>query len=467
MSSTTHNGHADQPAIGLADADRLLIDGKPHAALAAYQLLAKDRDDPLLWQRQGAALLMLRRPMEAFELLSRAVERAPQLHNARHHLAVALTLLRRHVEATALFDALLSELAAENDAVLRHHASRAFRDLGDLDKARALCREAVGLAPANPKFRFSCGIIALMQGDWAAGWEDYACRWRGWDREAVERPPETSLPQWQGEAVSHKAGLVVHAEQGFGDCLQFCRYVLGTIDIFPKVRFVVPGALRNLITRSMAPGIEVCDKSQHGAASDDAFTHHAMLMDLPRLLNRPTPEQAPGGGTPYLKADSGLVSEWNRKLPGLAPRIGFVWAGGHQTAVTGRDMPLDSLKPLLILPNLHFISLQRDLRLTGGTVLDPLVNARSFDDTAAIIANLDLVISVDTAVAHLAAGLGRPVWLLNRYESEWRWGRGRQRTGWYQCMRIFTQPRPGDWDAVVDAVVEAMKASMGSPERFR
>ena len=166
------------------------------------------------------------------------------------------------------------------------------------------------------------------------------------------------------------------------------------------------------------------------------------------------------GETPYLSANTAETARWAERLgEGAGPRVGVAWSGNPgTTAHARRSLPLEQLARLLGTPGMRFVSLQKDAGSSGLPILDLMSEANDFADTAALIASLDLVISVDTAVAHLAGALGRPVWLLDRFDPDWRWLLGRRDSPWYPSLNIYRQPTAGDWGAVVDSVLADLRA---------
>ena len=408
----------------------------------------------------GTRCLLTNRPGEALPFLERACERPGAPAGAWHHLALARHLTRHHAEAVSAYRQAATDPVLAADPLFLQHGARIYREAGLLSEALACADLAVRLRPDDPRIRFTRALIHLMRSDWRQGWEDYEHRWQGWDRQ--EKAPVSPYPRWQGEPPPAGSGLLIHAEQGLGDCLQFARYALLARRYFDYVRLLAPAALVPLFQHSFRDRIDVVRLGDEGRNDAGPIAYHSPLLSLPWALLRQGPfEFAPD---PYLFSEPERKRYWLDHLPQGAARIGFVWSGGSQTAAPARDIPLDALKPLLVQPNLHFVSLQHNLRLRGGSVSDPLACGGDFADTAAIVANLDLVVSVDTSVAHLAGAMGNRVILLNRYESEWRWGRGTDHCPWYPTMQILTQPTPGDWASVVGRCIELLSPQA---QRFR
>jgi hypothetical protein len=264
-------------------------------------------------------------------------------------------------------------------------------------------------------------------------------------------------PLWLGQAAPAGTRLLLHAEQGLGDTIQFCRYATLAASRGLRVTLQVPRPLVRLL--------RTLDGVDQVIAEDEAlpaFDLHCPLLSLPLALGTTlaTVPAAPA----YLRADAALAEGWRDRLAAFPPiRVGLVWAGKPRHDVLSslvaierrRSLAAERLAPLLVVPGVRFFSLQ-----SGGpaapaafSLTDFMPEMTDFADTAALIANLDLVISVDTAAAHLAAALGKPVWLLDRFDSCWRWLTGRRDSPWYPSLRLYHQPAAGDWDSVLAEVV--------------
>ncbi|MFO1024974.1 MAG: tetratricopeptide repeat-containing glycosyltransferase family protein [Acetobacteraceae bacterium] len=334
------------------------------------------------------------------------------------------------------------------------------------EEAETLCREAIADSPNYPEAKANLALALLTMGRLQEGWGYYETRW---EVEGKNRPvPRLEQPRWTGQKLNGET-VLLYAEQGFGDTLQFCRYVPKVAEAGARVVLVVPRPLRRLMMA--LPGVDVL------LAEDDdtlpAFDFHCPLLSLPHAFG--TGLDTIPAEMPYLKGDPHAWRSVLEGLPGL--KVGLVWAGKSRTdqphAVAldkRRSMRLQDMAPLFEVPGVSFVSLQlgppaRQMRtLPEGAVLHD-VSARIADwaDTADLIAGLDLVIAVDTAVAHLAGALGKPVWMLNRFDSCWRWMVGREDTPWYPTMRIFRQHERNDWTSVIDDVRVALEAAVARP----
>jgi hypothetical protein len=305
-------------------------------------------------------------------------------------------------------------------------------------------------------------LCRLSLGDFALGWRKYEWRWQ--QPTVLGSQSDRARPLWLGATDVIGKTILLHAEQGFGDTLQFCRYaplVARTADVVLEV----PRPLLRLL--STLPGVSRI------VASGDPLPHfdlHCPLLSLPLAFGT-TLADLPNH-VPYLRADPVHVTAWRQRLaplPGI--RVGLVWSGNPRLDIPlanridrRRSTTLDRLAPLGEIPGVSLVSLQKgDFRAQSTTpppglaIADWTDELDDFADTAALIEALDLVISVDTSVVHLAGALGKPVWVLNRYDACWRWLRDRGDSPWYPTARLFRQPTPGDWDGMIAEVVAALR----------
>ena len=377
-----------------------------------------------------------------------AVHFAPNWYEPHYHAAACCQELRRYPEAIAHYQKALT-CKADLPAVW-YHAAKALKDAGQFDAALPFYQKALELQPDYVDARYSLGLLHLLRGDWLAGWVGYELRWQGSNRAAVEHRPATALPLWRGEAVPPDSGIVVYAEQGMGDSIMCFRYAAWLMERFARVKFAETAPLVTLFQHSAPNGVEVVTRIRQ-AIDETGYTHYIHALSLPAAF-KTTPVRVPSA--PYLQASPERISFWQQRLVAECRlKVGLVWQGGKITYAPARDMDFSHLAPLLELGGIRWFSLQKDeTQPTDSRITDWMNEVGDFTDTAALIANLDLVIAVDTAVAHLAGAMGKPVWLLNRFESEWRWMRGKETTPWYPSMRIFNQSTPGDWGSVISQV---------------
>jgi hypothetical protein len=264
-------------------------------------------------------------------------------------------------------------------------------------------------------------------------------------------------PRWHGETTGT---VLLHAEQGFGDTIQFCRYAPLVRDLGPRVVLEVQPALVRLIRR-LDDRVTVIGRGD----ALPSFDQYCPLMSLPLALQTPIPAAAG-----YFHADPAAVARWRDRLSELPGRkIGLVWAGSPRhhapdlrAADRRRSIALRQLAPLAGVPGITFVSLQKGEAATqepphGMSLIDVTHELTDFDDTAALVHALDLVISVDTAMVHLAGALGVPVWVLNRFDTCWRWLLGRADSPWYESVTLFRQPAFGDWASVIETIAAALR----------
>jgi hypothetical protein len=300
-------------------------------------------------------------------------------------------------------------------------------------------------------------LALLATGDYRGGFAEYEWRWK---RSGAPPRGNFGRPLWRGEYPLQHRTILLHAEQGLGDTIQFVRYAPPLVRSGAKVILKVHQQLTTLFSR-----LEGCDSVIPFGDARPAYDVHCPLGSLP-LAFKTVPAGVPAE-IPYLSADSGRVARWRPRLEShRRPWVGLVWAGNvDHPNDRNRSVPLAKLRPLWE-GDVRVVSLQRDLRAGDAEMLatSPVLHLggalADFDDTAAVLALCDLVVTVDTSVAHLAAAMGRPVWILLPYFSDWRWTAAAGSSPWYPAARLFRQPRPGDWDSVVARVIDAIQVEV-------
>jgi tetratricopeptide (TPR) repeat protein len=401
----------DQPAAHNNLGNLLRAAGRPAEALEAYRrALFLTPTDGLVRGNLGTALLDLHRPQEATVWLAQAVAADPADAQARVNLGGALMLARNPVAALAQY------------------------------------RQASALAPDLPGAALGEAIARLTLGDWTAGWEAYEARLR----EPRFRPYATDVPgpRWHGPEPIRGRTLLLLSEQGLGDTLQFCHYApllrQRGARVVLQVQPPLAPVLRGLADAIAVPG----DELGH-------FDAWCPLMSLPRAFAT-TPRTVPAPAV--LAADPARVRTWRRRLGRpRGMRVGLAWAGNADHPFDAlRSLPQEALAPLLDVPGVEAHALQPEAR-----PLDRRIRAHpdiaGFADAVALVGLMDLVIAVDTATAHLAGTLGKPVWILLAHAADFRWLLDRADTPWYPSARLFRQTRPRDWAGVVDAVAPALR----------
>ncbi|MFM8331523.1 MAG: tetratricopeptide repeat protein, partial [Candidatus Methylumidiphilus sp.] len=489
--------HAQALRLKPGDADALNNLGnaqrglkRPEDALASYQsALRANPGHAQALNNCGNALLDLKRPEDALECYGRALRLQPDNAETLNNRGTALHLLGRADDALRDYAHALRlkpdyAEAHCNVGIILHGQNRfaealdcygrALRSRPDYAEAlnnrgftlQCLQRPAEALASyaqatrAKPDYgqaHWNHSMLLRALGDYEAGWRQYEWRWQAETFTAKKR--DFSQPLWLGEESLRGKTILLHAEQGLGDTLQFCRYAKLVAAQGARVLLEVQPSLRALLARLEGVG-EVVSRGD----ALPAFDCHCPLLSLPLACG--TRLDSIPAEAAYLRADPGRVRHWRATLADTAlPRIGLAWSGNpaHKND-HNRSLPLACLAPLLSAPA-QFVSLQKDLRPedaafweSHGGLAHYGDRLADFEDTAALAANLDLVIAVDTSSAHLAAAMGKPVWLLLPFVPDWRWLMDRDGSPWYPSVRLFRQSAAGDWGGVVAAAANALAA---------
>ncbi|CAN7709923.1 tetratricopeptide repeat protein [Pseudoduganella sp. LjRoot289] len=433
--------------VGMALCHEQLGDiGAARAALETA--LAKRPGTAFVHHRLGWLSLQADQFEQALPHFVRAVECAPNWYEPQYAAAVCHQKLRRYSQAIACYERALT--LKKDYAPIWYHAAKALKDSGQLEAARPCYAKALELDPGYADARYSLGLLDLLCGDWLSGWAGYELRSAGSDRAGREHATHTGLAFWRGEAVPAGSAVVVYAEQGMGDAIMCFRFAAKLREVFARVKFVETAPLTGLFQRSAPAGVEVAVRTSE-AIDEAGYTHYLYNMSLPAVFKA---SPATVAAAPYLQPDPERVRAWRQRLAGDARlKVGLVWSGGQVSHAPGRNMPFAKLAPLLALPGVHWVSLQKDEAAPAGApVSDWMAECADMGDTAALVAALDLVIAVDTSVAHLAGAMGKPIWLLSRFESEWRWMYRQSNTPWYPSMHVFQQNTPDDWAGLIAQV---------------
>lgn len=434
--------------------------GRPAGALESFdRALALNGSYAEAWNNRGSALAALGRPEAAVDSYGRALALVPGYADAQHNRGLALRELGRAREALADADRALALEPGRVDAL--DARGIALADLGRHDDALASFERALAAAPGRAASHVNASYCLLALGDYARGWPEHEWRWRDEQMHADRRA--FAAPQWTGEQDPAGRTVLLHAEQGHGDSIQFCRYAPRLAARGARVVLEAPAALAPLL--GTLDGV-----AQLVVAGDPLppFDLHCPLMSLP-LAFRTTLADVPAAA-PYLAADPARVRRWRDRVarPGR-PRIGIAWSGrAAQRNDMHRSMPLETLAPLFAL-DADFVILQKDLRdrdrpaiAAHPRLVDASAEIEDFADVAALVAEVDLVISVCTSVAHVAGALGKPLWVLLSVAADWRWLRDRDDSPWYPTATLFRQTALGDWDGVVARVAKALEARLGA-----
>jgi tetratricopeptide (TPR) repeat protein len=432
-------------------------------ALTSYdRALVLQPDFALAHSNRGNTLHELHRFEEALTNFDRAIALQPNFAEAHCNRGNALRLLQRFDEALASYD---RAIALRPDFAEAHcNRGSVLQELSRFADAVASYDHAIALRPDFADARFNVGATRLLCGDFARGWEDYEWRWETEQLRGAKR--SFTQPQWLGSDEISEKTILIHAEQGLGDTLQFCRYVARVAERGAHVIFEVQNSLRELMS-TLPGGLQVV--SRGGPLPN--FDMHCPLLSLPLAIG--TELETIPSEVPYLYAPERKVNAWRDRLGKREKsRIGLAWAGNPRKELPGsnlidrqRSMKFDQLAPVLEVSDCEFYSLQKGddavLQLRDSIlrhrVIDWTDDLHDFSDTAALIENLDLVIAVDTSIAHLAGALAKPFWLLNRYMTCWRWLLDREDSPWYPTARLFRQDERRQWDDVIARVEASLR----------
>ncbi|HTI17705.1 MAG TPA: tetratricopeptide repeat protein [Trinickia sp.] len=447
---------------------------RPADALTSFEkALAAKRDFPEAWNNRGCALRDLGQPADALASCDQAIALRPEYAEAWSNRGNALSDLNRPSDAQASYERALA--VSDRLADTWNNLALTFADQSRHDDALTCYERALAIAPDAPETRWNRSLCLLQMGQLETGWAEYEWRWKRRRIEATKRVFDA--PLWLGETSLEGKTILLHAEQGLGDTLQFCRYAASVAQLGARVILEVQPELMRLLTR--LEGIAQLVEAGHPLPHFDC---HCPLLSLPLALR--TNLATIPAGTPYLFAnaeDSEHFAVCINRIEGNAQtgdarplRVGLVWAGGARPHVpelrkndARRSLAFAQIAPIVEVPGVQFFSLQKGLPAVqlaaacetheaSRRVIDWTNELNDFADTAALVDNLDLVIAVDTSTAHLAGAMNKPVWVLNRLDTCWRWMLEREDSPWYPSVRLFRQRTLGDWTSVIDAVARAL-----------
>jgi Tfp pilus assembly protein PilF len=409
----------------------------------------------------ASALTQLRRYDEALASLDRALALRADYPDALYNRGNALKPLQRYEEALASYDRAIA--LQPNHADTHNNRGQVLRELERYDEALASYDRALALRPKHVMAHCNAAALRLLTGDFERGWSHYEWRWL--KKSVIPTKRNFSQPAWNGRDPIAGKTILIHSEQGLGDTIQFCRYVPLVAARGARIIFEVQKTLQTLMT-SLGSGGQIVPKGD----PLPAFDLHCPLVGLPLAFG--TRLETIPSTTGYLSAPAQHVTAWQSRLEGKPrPRIGLVWSGnpGHERD-RERSIGLHEFLPLLdaLAAEATIVSLQKDVRAEDAAflkaradILDSGDALENFSDTAALISQLNLVISVDTSVAHLAGALGKPVWILLTYFPDWRWLLGRDDSPWYPTARLFRQDQSRTWGGVIARVRQALLAPNG------
>ena len=403
---------------------------------------------------RGAALARLGRHTEALADFDVALARAPRHAEALYNRGAALLDLNRPGEAILSFDASLA-IALQHPGAWNNRG-RALQALNRHGEAVTSFEKAIAVDRNNADTHSNLALSLLTLGELTRGFTEYEWRWKRTGMSDARRSYRGRL--WLGEFPLGQRRILLTAEQGLGDSIQFVRYVPLLASNGAKVVLEVQPELKALLAD--ADGVESCHA--RGEALP-AYDFHCPLGSLP-LAFKTEPSTIPAQ-IPYLRADDAHIEKWRSSIEALpGKRVALAWAGhARHPNDRNRSIELRLLEPLLALDGISFISIQRDLRgddrevlARHGNITDIAEQLTDMADTAAVASLADLTVSVDTSVVHIAGAIGREVWALLPFSPDWRWTLTGKRSPWYPQMRLFRQSSPGDWRGVIEAVREAL-----------
>jgi len=466
--------------LGVAHAQR----GAP---VEAEQLLERARSaaprDALILTDLATLLVMTGRSANALPLLERALKQQPALRQAMFYRGVVLKNLGRAEEALEVFDSLAA--AEPNNPLYQHNRASLLADVGRYDEAEGVANSVLardpsylpaqlvrGLAATNrgelaraieifdrilerdPNYleaRYNRGFLRLLAGDLPSGWLDYECRW---DRAGYSMiVPSLDIPRWSGEALDGRT-ILVYAEQGLGDTFMCCRYLPRLVERGATVLFLGAGNLSTLL-RTMCADVRYVD----AVPANQHVDFQIALMSLPLRFNT-TLSNLPAD-VPYLSADPTRAADWRNRLGPSGFKVGINWQGNPNAKVDfGRSIPLREFYPISQIPGVRLISLQKHAgleqlaSLPPGMIVETLESSATdgFLDTAAVMSNMDLIVSSDTSVANLAGAMGLRAWIVLKRLPDWRWLLDSSSSPWFPTLRLFRQTTSGVWHDAFETI---------------
>jgi len=421
----------------------------------------------------GAVLRNLGEFSESLKYLDAAIKIDPGQSGVWLNKGVTFDTMGQFEDALQCYDQALKINSEYLEGIC--NKANTLQCMGRYSQADSLYRRALEIAPNDADSHYNHSYLCLLSGEFSLGWRKYEARWS-----SIDAPPYIfrNIPRLDSLKSLASKSLLVWAEQGLGDTIQFCRYISLLGNLGAKVTLLVQPALFSLLKD--LDGIATITDSQPESIAE--FDFQIPLMSLPLLFD--TDLSNIPAKTPYIFADPLKASVWRERLGQKDRlRVGLVWSGGFRKdlpALWGvnrrRNIPFKKIASLQELDTVNFYNLQKGEPAESEFLIEApkfwskknlisfVGELKDFSDTAALIENLDLVITVDTSTAHLAAAMGKPVWILNRFDTCWRWLLDRQDSPWYPTVTLYSQQNPGDWDEVIARVkvdLQALSQSAG------
>jgi hypothetical protein len=426
--------------------------------------ILQKRDYAHAYNNRGNLLLQVGNNFDALLNYDAAIKYLPDSWESHNNRGAALADMGQYDEAEASY-----RKAIEIKPDFEHAWTNLGNVLKLLDRtqeAREAYERAIEINKDYVDAHLNLSFTCLEMGDYATGWREYEWRWKSGQLPVRALP----LKPWNGEPIPANEGLLLYAEQGLGDALQFCRYApIVKANWGCKVYVETRGALQRLMSKGF-PGID--GAITLGDKIPEDVKWYAPLMTCPLIFGH-GPEDCPAPRQYLFANDNGMVEVFGRELAKLPPglRVGICWAGMHRPGQPGaaavdkrRSTTLGSLAALARVPGVVWVSLQKgppaeqiNSPPQGMTIIDCMPDCDDMYDTAAVLQNLDLIITVDTSVLHLAAAMGKPTWVLSRRDACWRWLGDRRDSPWYQTVRHYRQKEQGDWSALAEEVAHDLR----------
>lgn len=442
----------------MAEGLKLAGKGKLRAAALSFcQAIKRDPGFSEAYQRLGEVLISLHYWDDAQRCFCKAIELESYYPEAYNYLGIVLKHKNRLTEAEECYRQAIAQ---------RPDYAEAFHNLGNcqkltnrFDEAEASYLRALELQPDLLKSRFSLATLYLLRGQYNKGWKLYDSRFN-WQEKI-----RLNIPIWQEEDLTGRQILLFY-EQGYGDTIQSIRYINKVAELAAKTTVWIQKPLERLLSTNTQDAFSVCTNGRK--LDPKEFDFACSVFSLPAKFNSSI-ETIPNH-VPYLYASRDVAMKWREKISksaGNRYKVGVVWAGNPEHSDDrNRSIPLALFRRLFAVDGVYWISLQvgeqvHELAKLPGCIFDCSGELVDFAETAGVIENLDLVIAVDTAVAHLAGAMGKRTWLLLPYRPDWRWGLESENSPWYPTMRLFRQNRIGDWQEVLERVKAALERTVG------
>lgn len=447
-------------------AQRMKAKGRLDDAARLYKdAIARHPDSASAINNLGNILRDLQRYDEAVACYRQVVALEPDLAEGHYNLGSTLRLHERFEEAIIHLHRAVQLRPDYADAW--NNLALTFKNIGDLDRALSCFNRALSINPDLAVAHWNRSFVHLLKEEFLEGWADFEWRFRMPQRPSIY-PFQLEGALWSGQ-TSHDATILVHDEQGVGDTFQFVRYLPQVKSRCHRVILETRAELVALLAHQSGAD-QIIVRSSDGKPAV-AYDYYVPLMSLPGIFHTTT-ETIPFG-EPYIVADSRNAQQWRAKLPASNLKVGLVWSGRPQhTNDRNRSCRLNDLRPLLEIPNVLFVGLQKGAAAEQAANLPAGIHfvnlgedLKDFNDTAGLLAHLDLLIGVDTAVIHLAGAMGKPTWVMIPFIPDWRWAMHREDSRWYPSLRLFRQQRPKDWAGVVERMRRELIGGVHKPNK--